>query len=837
MAGFGGFMPGSLAGRRGRNRNPQLPIYEKVRNPRKERFSDENSDYSADDSDSYISSATNSPPSSRSASGSTPMLGHRRPPTVRQRVRRIYPYRLPNRFGRYLAFVLVGSMVVMAITLVRASLLENERISGSQVSRTSQGPPLWEKFQLLTRYYGGMRTVAPRWENRPEYPVGDENIPADQRNISAHAKVLGQRPVSKPFSTDYSTSIFKATTETPEECFLDAENTIRIPSIRYYDGRPFAFPDHVVGSYETLNLPEDICLDRFGRYGPYGMGYSARSGGIGGGDSGDVEGADEVWRDSPAVDYRKVDWADAQRRCFTRNSARFAPIPTRTPEPHGFYVEEVESVHDADRPGEEPPQEVAHTPRTAVVLRCWDDYEWGAEDSLFVRALISELSLASGGRYDVHILVHVKDDGRNPVWAEPEVYERLIQKRVPTEFRGLVTLWSTTQMLAMYQGIFDLYPKGPELPVHGAYRGLQMALQHFATKHPEYEHFWHWEMDIRYTGHYLDFFAKTENWARRQPRKGLWERSARFYVPSVHGSWEEFKQLVKIQAEKGAPDADNVWKGMPGKKDSEPLGAMPREKIVWGPERPADEADWFETDKDPKPPKAYDSDRFEWGVGEEADLISLNPIFDPDGTTWGLSDDITGYNTTGGLPPRRAHISTASRLSRRLLMTMHREAVFKKHFAFTEMWPATVALQHGYKAVYAPHPSFVEREWPTKYFAQVLNGGRNGASGGAKLSVFGEREHNLHGLSWFYRSTFAEELYRAWLGLRNRHGAGSEDFETKVDDAKSGGHVGTMRGGEGRMCLPPMLIHPVKDAFIPVEAPPVEVMLENEGAVEFDPGS
>src|ERR1051325_10415679 len=103
MASFRSFIPGSLGGR-GRNRNSRLPKYERLRNPTKERFSNDYSDYSADDSDSYISSES-SQRSSRSASGSTPILGHRRPPTIRQRARRLYPYRLPNRFGRCLAFV------------------------------------------------------------------------------------------------------------------------------------------------------------------------------------------------------------------------------------------------------------------------------------------------------------------------------------------------------------------------------------------------------------------------------------------------------------------------------------------------------------------------------------------------------------------------------------------------------------------------------------------------------------------------------------------------------------------------------------------------------------
>ena len=60
----------------------------------------------------------------------------------------------------------------------------------------------------------------------------------------------------------------------------------------------------------------------------------------------------------------------------------------------------------------------------------------------------------------------------------------------------------------------------------------------------------------------------------------------------------------------------------------------------------------------------YEKDRYEWGVGEEAEYIAFNPIYDPEGTTWGLADDITGYNTTTGQPPRRAQIITASRMSR-----------------------------------------------------------------------------------------------------------------------------------------------------------------------------
>lgn len=141
---------------------------------------------------------------------------------------------------------------------------------------------------------------------------------------------------------------------------------------------------------------------------------------------------------------------------------------------------------------------------------------------------------------------------------------------------------------------------------------------------------------------------------------------------------------------------------------------------------------------------------------------------------------------------------------------------FKKQFAFPEMWPATVALQHGYKAVFAPHPLYVDREWPTAVLAQTLNNGKNGASGGSRTSVFGDREHNLRGLTWFYDSGFSPNVYRRWLGLKVNNDGG-EEFELTEDKTKNSTTVSLMRGGEGRMCLPPMLLHPIKGVELPVE--------------------
>ncbi|KAB5536467.1 hypothetical protein GE09DRAFT_328647 [Coniochaeta sp. 2T2.1] len=834
----------SLSGRRGREaRLPKLPVYEALGSPdsTKERFSNSD-DFSDTDSDAssvyepYSPRAGGSRHTSDSLSSRDSMLpkGNKSFPMAKRSPPRRHLYRLPNKVIRYLCIGMVTTILVFIFALVRASQLENKRIAEHKIEKKPPPPPVWEGFRFLTRYYGGIRTLVPLSENVPQYPRFEDEQPYNNTKAASSQQAQSRElPTSKAF-IDHPRSTVTQSAGHIQECFIDAQNRVRVPPVRYYDGRPDGFPDHVVGSYDILSLPEDICFDRYGKFGPYGFGYSIPSGGLGVGEHGEQEGASAVWQDLPQVEWQSIDWAETQQRCYNANAERYKPFVPRGSPPRGFYISG--SKDDSSLKAREVQHEGAETkgtnttkstpqthgdlPRTAFVIRCWDEFNWREEDVMNVRSIITEVALTSGGRYDVHLLVEVKNDAAHPIWADDEIYRARIKESVPEEFQGIATLWTQTQMLSLYQGIYDLYTKGPEHPVHGAYRGLQMALQYFAHNHPEYDYFWQWEMDVRYTGHYFDLVSKLENWAKDQPRKGLWERNGRFYVPSVHGSWEDFKQMSRVQSETPSPAAGPDL-GFPGGLKKEPPVSK-AEKIVWGPLRPTEEDDWFETDDDPVPPTSAERDRYTWGVGEEADLITLNPIFDPEGTSWGLAEDITGYNRTSGPPPRRAQIITASRLSRKLLTTMHRETAFKKHHAFPEMWPATTALHHGLKAVYVPHPVYVDREWPVEYLARVLNGGRNGASGGSRTSVFGEREHNMRGMSWFYNSGFGANLYKRWLGLKVNNDGG-EVFEMTADLSKDDETVPTMRGGEGRMCLPPMLLHPVKDVELPVERGEKEV--------------
>ncbi|KAK5483057.1 hypothetical protein LTR43_008595 [Exophiala xenobiotica] len=730
------------------------------------------------------------------------------------------PYlgRMPRSVMRWICLGVAAGLLIFIFSLVRMSWNADKAVQVAiQEEKLKPKPPPWESFPFLERYYGGVRSLVPSTSNVPEYPRKEDEVPMENLDLPEEPplnppetsnKKKRAIPTSKIFNPypNYTSPEYIARHGEKVDCFLDEKNTISIPQVRIYEGVPRGFPDPVMGSAGMLGLRTDICYDRFGRLGPYGLGYSINRGGSGAQQEGEREGADAVWEETPEVDFRDIKWADAQHRCVLANKHRFTELPP--PRIEKFRAMQVGSMQKREEPFDFSAMPTKGSvnvragteklPRTAVVIRTWWDYPYTPEDKIYIRSLMSELSMLSGGEYVVHFLIQVKSNDV-PIFSDDETYERVLRDALPEEFRGMGTLWTETQMLLMYGGLEETWMRG--LPVHGVYRSTFMPMQYFAYQHPEYDFFWNWEMDIRATHHWYHLFDSVSKWAKAQPRKLLWERDSRFYVPSEHGEWDDFSHTVRVQTEQGTNSANNLWSSLNRAKDASVPGAVKQqgEKPIWGPERPLDDDVAF--DSDPIPPTSFDKDKYTWGVGEDADLITFNPLFDPDGTTWLLTDDTTGYNITRSRPPRRTAIITASRLSRRLLTTMHRETAVKKHTMFSEMWPASCALHHGLKVVYAPHPEYIDRKWPTNYLQAVFNGGRNGATGGSRTSVFGDREHNFRGTTWYYNAGFPEVLWHRWLGMRFNNDGGEQ----------------AELAGEGRMCLPGMLLHPIKRVELVLE--------------------
>jgi len=382
----------------------------------------------------------------------------------------------------------------------------------------------------------------------------------------------------------------------------------------------------------------------------------------------------------------------------------------------------------------------------------------------------------------------VRPDRKERIFTDPAAHDRVLRRVVPREFRDITILWNENLCKAWYPKVTDWQ----------VYWHQFMAVQWFSKTHPEFDYVWNWEVDVRFTGHHYHFLEKLASFAEAQPRKYLWERNARFYIPANHGSHAQFMNdtntIIDTAYKMNVRDGDKA----------DPVSqALP----IWGP----DPFSPLQKPIGPIPPTTMDEDNFQWGVGEQADLISLLPIWDPRHTSWSYKDKI--WNFIPGVHPvfndehpadkdfthpdfirvnRRVIINTCLRFSKRMLQAMHEENLDGRTMQ-AEMWPGTVALHHGLKAVYAPHPVWSNRKWPARYADAVFNADGEGdsyndfggtlesagqgtaiRSSGKKWparwgqeadSIYNQdRENNFMSWTWYFRSEFPRVLYRRWMG-------------------------------------------------------------------------
>lgn len=626
-------------------------------------------------------------------------------------------------------------------------------------------------------YFNGIKTLVSLKEYKPEFPAKADTSPTITVVVSTSL------PTPTPYAPhpDYESAEYTKTFYPVKKCYLNEEGTVPVPELYVYDGVPQGVAQPALGSYDLLGIREDICYDRFGRYGPYGLGYSLREGGVGEGMDTENEESHHVWEKTGKIDYHRVDWGNLQQRCFESNRQRFL-----APEELDESVKYTSDKDSQSRLGPDSKQKIG---RIAVVIRTYVGFTWTHLAILNFRAMVSELSLRSGGEYDVHFLLHVKDNDV-PIWADGETVQSILDMNMPGEFHSITTLWSEAQMRLLYPGYWGDPVENPSnSDVYGVYRSAHMPLQHFAMMHPEYEHFWNWEMDMRYVGNYYELFHRLGSWAKEQSRKELWERSQKYYVPEFHGSWSNFTELVHRETEESGRESIMGPVKFSGKQS---LRAQERGQTLM-------------------PPSCTSGGNLtECGVGEEADLITLNPIFDTQDSGWVFAQDVTGYDLSLPTPPRRCAIVTASRLSRRLLEAMHEETWRQHHSMFSEMFPASMALHHGMKAVYAPHPVYLDRKWEIGAVDWAFNGGHDHSTSGKGSPFDVNNEHNHAGTSWYYNSEFAGLLWRRWLGFAQYDGRGDNGGRAGEGTLRGGKAEESRKDSTGRLCLRSVLLHPIK---------------------------
>ncbi|KAJ5350033.1 hypothetical protein N7541_007760 [Penicillium brevicompactum] len=461
------------------------------------------------------------------------------------------------------------------------------------------------------------------------------------------------------------------------------------------------------GSHEAIGLDHNVCVDRYSRYGPYGLDEFTDA---------DVPG----FQRPPRIFWGNINWGYLQSSCYERNADRYDPD-----RPDQHYSRHVLSLYPPESASRDKWHKklgtLSYKPRSAVLLRASDSMKWTPSHAQYLRSLIMELSLHSGSEYQVFFLVDV----HSPIDLEndEEGVQTLKQKIVPAEFRNMTVLFNERLLERWY----------PKVDEHRAiYQHLQ-ATQVFSLMYPEFDYYWQLEFDNRIIAHAYHFFEQAIDFAKRQPRKYLWERNAYFYTPGAHGDWSDFSNMVTLSME--------------GKQS------------IWGPlEYPGI------TPAGPTPPVSRpQADHFEWGVGEEADLITFLPIFDPKNTSWtfpwmiwNLDEDI----------PRRTSVITQWRVSKRLLREMHNAQLEGQAFA-SEMSAPSWTLLHGFKAVHVPQPIYVDGKWTSAEMSRIFNRGAPENINGDSNSIWNwdhKFDYLWYRISFMFATQTAEDLFRRWSG-------------------------------------------------------------------------
>ncbi|CCC12461.1 unnamed protein product [Sordaria macrospora k-hell] len=568
-----------------------------------------------------------------------------------------------------------------------------------------QEVPTQEEFEEESRELLDNPDAGAIYGNTLETLVDKEKWTTQQKKALARTRSKVPYSLDKPYIFNpypqYNSRAWKASHSAYTSCLGPTGKEVE--DIQVFKGHPAKFPQPGFGSYELLGIDKNLCFERETRLGPYGV-------------------APVEDKNGQPVDWDNVDWGELQLQCLDKNKGRFAteyPSKSFSDSDSGFHVV-TEREHKADGAADVIAKNAKRwwdPVKHAVLLRSYTGKKYTENDKQVIRSMVTELSLRTGGQYQVFLFVHVKED--RDIWSDDEVYEEILDTAVPVEFRGMTVLWDEASMKLVYPKLSK-----EAIRVHNA---QFLSVQVFMQKFREFDYVWNWEVDSRLTGHHYDFLAKLEDFSRKQPRKGLWERNGQFYIPSYHGDYNtEFRKTVE-----DAAGQDSVW-GAPKLPVVNPIGTKP---LVSTPEL----------------------DRYEWGVGEEADLITL-AIVEEAGRC-----DCNAENLKGN------HVGS-------------------------EMVAPTTALIHGLKAVYAPMPVFFDRPWNGTQLARWFNGGPRGQSGGLGSAMGWGREGRFQGATWYFRAVPPPRLYHNWMGYEDT-GIGGAEWERS----------------HGRPCLPAMFLHPLKD--------------------------
>ncbi|KAB5585053.1 hypothetical protein GE09DRAFT_13060 [Coniochaeta sp. 2T2.1] len=461
------------------------------------------------------------------------------------------------------------------------------------------------------------------------------------------------------------------------------------------------YPTPFVGSYSELGIDQSW-MTADGRYGPYGYGDE-----------------DATVHNRTRVDWDMVDWANIQNECFDRNANRFPQSATRMTNEQRFRLRNQSTV-----PELRSWEDFTPTRRTAVVVRSYDGYRYTPEDMYNLRSLVVEAGLRTGGEYTVMLLVDIRGADTN-IFASKGAYREAFERaQIPPEFQSIALLWDEALLRSWYPDI-------------GEYRTefqVFQPMQLLALHHPEFDHYWQLEMDMRFLGDAGQYLDRLSAFARAEPRKQALERSTFQYMPSKFPSYAAFTSAV----DSAARQSSHVW-GPLRIRDIAPIGPVP-------------------------PVRSSKSDDFAWGVGEDADVVTTSFCTDvlAPTTAWVYKGWRGGF---GSDVPRFFCPPAIMRASRTLLLAIHEAQLVHAMRVPSEATLPSFALWHGLKLSYPPHPLFMKQqgteEGEERISAWYRGGPANSTDG---IGPQDKRHPPGDGLTWWWESRWPREVLDSWFG-------------------------------------------------------------------------
>ena len=459
------------------------------------------------------------------------------------------------------------------------------------------------------------------------------------------------------------------------------------------------------------------------------------------------------------VDWYAVDWGTLQAQCVEENTDLFAPGNNRTKvvglelPPEKMRREQGQTQNES--PHSHSTKEVPrqYTSRKAVLIRTTESQIYNSEVMQHLRSMIEELSLQTGGEYMVYLLVEVTDDGHD---IFDMTRQHLIIRSVPREFREIAILFNRELLKAWYPKVKS---------VGGQSLHSNQPIQLFSLQNPQFSHVWEVALETRYTGNWYNLLSNSMEWARQQPRRLQWERAEKFYIPSHHGSYANFSETIAAEYPNGG-----IWGPLSNMAIRNPVG--------------------------PEPPTITpQEDDFEWGIGDDADDIVPSVLLKTKGTSIFSHNKVKGL--TDDATRRALMVSPVKCMSKTLLGAMH-DAQLNGIDMRPELFAHTMALVHGLKVAALPLPMFFENTTTTSADVDRM-------FNDPKKDFF--LDNNKWTLPIKANTTFwwplqfeqyPQQLYRRWYGV-DQEGQQLDERQT------------------GRLCLPGMLLYPVKDIGIKTE--------------------